>query len=96
VAAEITVEGRVQGVGFRAFVERHASRLGVTGYVMNLNEGRVHVHAEGERGAVETLIAEIRRGPRGSRVADAAVRWVDPTNRFRSFDIRYGGEADAG
>ncbi len=94
-AAEITVEGRVQGVGFRAYVDRHASLLGLTGYVTNLNDGRVRVHAEGERSAIEALIAEVRRGPHGSRVERASVRWLEPTHRFRSFAIRYGGDDDA-
>ena len=94
-AAEITVEGRVQGVGFRAHVELQASLLGVAGYVMNLADGRVQVHAEGVRSAVEALVAEVRRGPRAARVTRAAVRWLEPSHRFRSFEIRYGVGDDA-
>ena len=94
-AAEITVEGRVQGVGFRAYVERRASLLGVAGYIMNLADGRVQVHAEGVRSAVEALVEEVRRGPRAARVTSASVRWLEPTNRYRSFEIRYGGGDDA-
>lgn len=95
-AAEIIVEGRVQGVGFRAYVDRRASLLGVTGYVMNLNDGRVRVHAEGERHVIDALINELRRGPRGARVEQASVRWIEPTGRFASFGVRYSGEDDAG
>ena len=89
------MEGRVQGVGFRAYVERQAFQLGVAGYVMNLADGRVQVHAEGVQSAVDALIEAVRRGPRAARVARASVRWLPPTNRFRSFDIRYGGGDDA-
>lgn len=95
-AAEIIVEGLVQGVGFRAYVDRRASLLGVTGYVMNLNDGRVRVHAEGERRVVEALINDVRLGPRGARVEQASARWIEPTGRFASFGVRYSGEDDAG
>src|SRR5439155_14218496 len=48
-AAEIVVEGRVQGVGYRNFAHRKAAQLGLHGYVMNLKDGRVRVRVEGSR-----------------------------------------------
>jgi acylphosphatase len=53
-------EGFVQGVGYRYFVQETAGRLGVTGWVRNLRDGAVEGEAEGERGAVETFLSELR------------------------------------
>ena len=69
-AAEILVEGRVQGVGYRAFVERHAASLGLVGYVMNLDDGRVRVYVEGDRTVIETLLGTLATGPRLARSPD--------------------------
>ena len=88
-AADIVVAGQVQGVGYRAFAARCATRLGLAGYVMNLADGRVRVHAEGARSSLEALLAELRRGPRSAVVADVAVTWIAPTDRYHSFDTRF-------
>lgn len=89
VATELIVEGRVQGVGFRDYVQRRASLLGLTGYVMNLKDGRVRVHAEGPREALEALQRDLEKGPPLSRVERVAARLVPATGRFAGFDIRY-------
>lgn len=57
------VSGMVQGVGYRYFAQRAAKRLGVTGYVRNLRDGRVEVYAIGDAGALTRLHAELERGP---------------------------------
>jgi acylphosphatase len=64
----LRIEGRVQGVGFRAFVEREALRLGIDGYVLNRRDGGVEVIAAGPPADIDELIAACRRGPRGARV----------------------------
>jgi acylphosphatase len=64
------VEGRVQGVGFRFFVEREATRLSLRGYVRNLYDGRVEVYALGSEPALHQLRERLRQGPPGSRVKD--------------------------
>jgi acylphosphatase len=58
------VSGRVQGVGFRYFVERTAAKLGVGGYVRNLFDGRVEVYVIGEAEQIDSLRNALRRGPR--------------------------------
>ena len=88
-AAEIIVEGRVQGVGYRDYVRRRALGLGLVGYVMNLKDGRVRVHAEGAREVIEDLMRLLEKGPPLSRVDQVAVRWLLPGRRFSSFDVRY-------
>ena len=69
------VRGRVQAVGYRAFVQRHARDLGVAGHAENLPDGRVEVMAEGSREALETLLVHVRNGPTHAYVDDVEVVW---------------------
>ena len=64
----LLVEGRVQGVGFRAFVAREAQARGVIGFVRNLRDGRVEVLAQGAPDEIAGLCEACRRGPHGARV----------------------------
>ena len=68
VIRHVSVRGLVQGVGFRAFVERHALRQGLEGWVRNRRDGSVEAVFAGPKSAVEAMIAECRTGPRHSRV----------------------------
>jgi acylphosphatase len=88
-AAEILVEGHVQGVGYRDYARRRASLLGLAGWVMNVRDGRVRLHAEGPRAAIEELVHALEKGPPLSRVDQVNVRWTAPTGRFGSFAVRY-------
>jgi DNA ligase D-like protein (predicted 3'-phosphoesterase) len=76
-AIRALVRGAVQGVGFRDAVRRRAVRLNVQGWVRNLNDGNVSVHAEGPTRQVESLIGFLRTGPRGASVAAVDVEEVD-------------------
>ncbi len=67
------VKGRVQGVGFRWFVQREAAELGLRGWVRNTDEGHVEVVAAGEEAELRELRLAVEKGSRGSRV-DAVVR----------------------
>ena len=62
------IQGRVQGVGFRWFVQREASELNLRGWVRNTEEGDVEVVAAGEAADLAELRQSLHRGPRGSRV----------------------------
>ncbi|MGA7339344.1 MAG: acylphosphatase [Terracidiphilus sp.] len=62
------IQGRVQGVGFRWFVQREAGELELRGWVRNTEDGDVEVVAAGEAADLDELRASLRRGPRGSRV----------------------------
>lgn len=64
----IVVRGRVQGVGFRAFVAREAGRRGVSGWVRNCRDGAVEAVFEGNETGVEEMLAQCRRGPIAARV----------------------------
>jgi len=66
------VKGRVQGVGFRWFVQREAAELGLRGWVRNTDDGHVEIIAAGEADILAELKTELHKGSRGSRV-DAVV-----------------------
>ncbi len=82
VARRYFVRGRVQGVGFRWFVERTACELGLTGYTRNLDDGRVEVYAVGTPEQLSELAGLLWTGPhmsdvRGVEQLEAAVeRWA--------------------
>ena len=66
------VKGRVQGVGFRWFVQREAAEIGLRGWVRNTDDGHVEVVAAGEPDQLEDLQLALAKGSRGSRV-DAVI-----------------------
>lgn len=76
-ARRFVVRGRVQGVGFRWFVEREAHILGIAGWVRNNHDGSVEVLAQGTRDQLSGLHSRLREGPRAARV-DAVEESVVP------------------
>lgn len=88
VRVHIRVTGRVQGVGFRAFVAQSAGFIGVTGWVRNVGLDTVEVLAEGSRQQVDTLVNAVKTGPRASRVDGTRVEEEPSTSEFQDFDIR--------
>ncbi|MGH9775741.1 MAG: acylphosphatase [Candidatus Acidiferrales bacterium] len=70
------VSGMVQGVGYRYFVRHIAGRIGVSGYVKNLRDGRVEVYAEGSQEQLQAFRAELNRGPRAALVEGISVEEV--------------------
>lgn len=86
--AHVFVSGRVQGVGFRAFVQREALKLGVKGWVRNLGDGRVEAVMEGTAEQVEGLLERVREGPRGARVQKVAVTEEAATGEFKTFEAK--------
>jgi acylphosphatase len=68
VIRHVTVHGRVQGVGFRAFVEDETLKRGIEGWVRNRRDGSVEAVFAGEAGAVAGMIEDCERGPLGARV----------------------------
>jgi len=89
VRAHVFVSGRVQGVFFRYETCQHARRVGVTGWVRNLPDGRVEAVFEGEKEAVEYMIEFCKRGPPAAKVEKVEVIWEPYKGEFESFTIRY-------
>ena len=89
VRVHVWVQGRVQGVGFRAYVEYGARQIGgLTGWVRNVGYDTVEAVAEGERRNVERFIQMMKDGPRGSRVDESKVDWEETTGEFERFGVR--------
>ena len=85
---ELTVTGRVQGVGFRWFVKRVALDMGVKGYVRNLPDSTVRIVAQAEVPRLQSFMEQIRRGSRHSMVAGVHVNPLDHTSDYYDFEIR--------
>ncbi len=85
--ARVRIDGRVQGVFFRAETQSRALSLGLVGWVRNEPDGSVRAEFEGPRRKVETIVEWCSRGPRGAVVRQADVDWVEP-ERESSFEIR--------
>ncbi len=83
------VQGDVQGVGFRDFVERGARELGLTGSVRNRHDGAVEVVAEGDPQALARLQQQLREGPRLASVERVEVTREPATGEFRTFEIAW-------
>ena len=88
VGRRMLVTGRVQGVGFRFFIDEAARREGVSGWVRNLPDGRVEVLLEGDEEAVTRVEHKVRRGPAGARVAAVTVHDEPASGVGHEFEIR--------
>jgi acylphosphatase len=88
VRRRFLIGGRVQGVGFRVFVEARAAAEGVHGFVQNLPDGRVEADVEGDEESVDRMELALGRGPIGARVDTFTVEPLDPGRRATGFTIR--------
>jgi acylphosphatase len=86
-ARRFIVRGRVQGVGFRWFVEREAHILGVAGWVRNNADSSVEVLAQGTREQLAGLRSRLRAGPRAARVDDVQEFEAKPISELSNFRI---------
>lgn len=82
------IRGRVQGVGFRRFVQREAAELSLPGWVRNLDDGRVEAMAQGPVAALDALQGRLWQGPRWAEVRDVEVMESSPEAGVKVFQIR--------
>jgi acylphosphatase len=87
LAHRFIVRGRVQGVGFRWFVEREAHILGISGWVRNNSDGSVEVMAQGTREQLLGLRSRLRQGPRAARVDEVEEFEAKPVSGLNTFRI---------
>ena len=85
----VFVSGRVQGVGFRMFVQREARLLGLTGWVKNLPDGRVEALAEGPADKVAALLEKVKTGPRAAKVEKCDVQDEPAGGDLGPFEVTY-------
>ena len=85
----VVVEGRVQGVFFRASTREEASALGLTGWVRNCPDGRVEAIFEGEINKIDQILEWCKKGPPGAVVRNIETIWEQATGEYDSFSIKY-------
>ncbi len=89
-SVRVVVYGYVQGVFFRAFASRQATKLGLSGYARNLpTREAVEVQAEGERKQLEKLIDYLKMGPPTAKVGKVVTNWSKYSGSYSGFSIRY-------
>ncbi len=84
----VFVSGQVQGVFFRYSARRKALKLGIGGWVRNLEDGRVETVFEGEKEKVEEMVEWAKNGPIFAKVSKIEIRWEKYQGGFNSFEIR--------
>jgi len=87
IARKYFISGEVQGVGYRFFAQRSSARHQIRGYVKNLEDGRVEVHAEGPAKSVEAFALDLAAGPTHSRVAGVEEIVLESAGSYSAFRI---------
>jgi len=85
----VVLFGRVQGVGFRYFVESIASKYNISGYVRNIFDRKVEVVCQGEEEDLKQFIDEIKKGPAFSAVTDIKIEEIKDSKKYSIFDIKF-------
>jgi acylphosphatase len=83
----VFISGTVQGVGFRQFVKHNARKLGITGWVRNLTDGRVEAILQGEQQQIERLIALCEKGPFLAEVGDISITREPIKETYEGFSL---------
>jgi acylphosphatase len=85
----VIVEGRVQGVFFRAYTRNEAIRLGLAGWVKNRHDGSVEALVEGDKAVVEMMLEWFQQGSPHSKVAKVHVTEETPLDESATFEVHY-------
>ena len=88
IRARLLVQGRVQGVGYRANTRRMANKLNLKGWVRNLRNGDVELLVEGPEVEVDRLIAWCHRGPTSAYVSKVRIEKSEATREFDRFAVK--------
>jgi acylphosphatase len=89
VRIHIWVTGRVQGVGFRAFVQQSGTALNLSGWVRNVGYNTVETVAEGTRECLKRFAETVKKGPHAGRVDEARIEWETASGEFQGFGVKY-------
>ncbi len=86
----LIIQGRVQGIGYRAFTAGEANALGITGYVRNRERrDEVEVVANGTDEKLARFVDRLREGPPGARISSLTIYPLEPSSTYQEFSIRY-------
>ena len=88
IRARLLVQGRVQGVGYRANTRRMANKLNLKGWVRNLRNGDVELLVEGHEVEVDRLIAWCHRGPTSAYISKVRIDKSEATGEFDRFAVK--------
>ena len=86
--AHVFISGKVQGVGYRYFVKSNARKLGLAGWVRNVEDGGVEAVFQGEETVIEKMIAFCRQGPFLAEVENIGFEWEEAEEPYSDFTIR--------
>lgn len=88
VQKQIYISGRVQGVGFRAFIRRQAAEFKIKGWAKNLTDGRVEAVIEGKKENIKQMIKQLKRGPSFAKVENVEIN-NKSLSHFNDFEIKF-------
>lgn len=88
IHCKITVEGKVQGVWFRKFIQEQATKLEVKGWVKNLPSGSVYIEAESDENTMKQFVELCKQGSPLSQVEEVLITQAEVVN-YTSFEIRF-------
>ena len=83
-----TVKGSVQGIGYRWFVQKTAQRLGLAGWVRNLDDGDVELEAEGDKKLLDDFLGLLEQGHKWAQVSEVETQWLPNENNYFGFEIK--------
>ncbi len=84
----ILVEGRLQGINFRYHTQQEAQKLGLTGFVRNLSDGRIEIDAQGDDQNIEKLLTWCQEGPQSDHLKSILFRYDEPAEHISEFVVR--------
>ena len=87
-AAKIVARGKVQGVGFRYYILQRAQEMRLRGFTRNTPSGEVEVFVEGDKVFIEDMYRVMQKGPSAAKVTDTNIYWTEPTDKYRTFEIK--------
>lgn len=89
VRVHALISGKVQGVFFRGSAKEKAEKLGISGWIKNLRDGRVEAIFEGDKENINKMIEWAKKGPIGAKIEDFNLSWEDYKGDFSEFSIEY-------
>ena len=86
---QVFFSGHVQGVGFRYTAEHVARHFEITGFVRNLDDGRVELFAEGEENVLRDFLRAVRESPMKHHIREVEIKWLEARGQYNSFGTKF-------